>query len=199
VEPRAVSSERLRVWCATLAGAGIRRVVASALAPGDAEPFLAAGFRVAETLDLLARSLEVPPNRTGRRTRRARGLGPVVALDRAAFGDRAFDLPAVRDAVDATPRTRVRVCGSSRGPLAYAITGAAGAQAYLQRLAVHPDARGRGLGRALVVDGLRWSHRRGARRALVNTQTDNAPARRLYEATGFRRLPEGLVVVERTW
>jgi ribosomal protein S18 acetylase RimI-like enzyme len=199
LEPGAVTAERVRDLWAALADAGASRVVTGALAPADAAPFLAAGFRIAETLDLLARSLDVPPTRTGPRTRRARGLGPVAELDRAAFGDRAFDPAALRDAVDATPRTRVRVCGSPRRPLAYAITGVAGARAYLQRLAVHPDARRRGLGQALVVDGLRWARRRGARRALVNTHTDNAAARRLYEANGFRSLPEGLVVVERAW
>ena len=84
-----------------------------------------------------------------------------------------------------------------RGPLGYAITGIAGRRGYVQRLAVHPDARRRGIGATLLVDGLRWARRRGAREAVVNTDRDNAAARSLYESYGFVELPAGLVVLER--
>ncbi len=67
----------------------------------------------------------------------------------------------------------------------------------MQRLAVHPSARGQGLGRSLVADVLRWMRRRGAARALVNTQQTNEAALALYVACGFRVLPEGLRVLAR--
>ncbi|MGH9037690.1 MAG: GNAT family N-acetyltransferase [Acidimicrobiia bacterium] len=86
---------------------------------------------------------------------------------------------------------------AARGAAGYAIAGRGGDTGYLQRLAVHPASRGQGLGRALVVDALVWLRRRGASRAMVNTQRTNEGARALYRACGFRLLPEGLSVLAR--
>ena len=60
---------------------------------------------------------------------------------------------------------------------------------------MHPDHQRAGLGGALVVDGLRWLRRWGAKEVLVNTQEGNEPAVRLYEALGFQLRPEGLAVL----
>jgi len=196
VDPRAVTAEDARRCCAALAAAGYRTVETNALNPGDAEKLLEAGFAVRESLLLFGHDLRCLP-RPQTPTRRARHLGDLVPLDGAAFGPRAFDVDALRDACEATPRARVRVCGPRSRPLAYAITGLAGRRAYVQRLAVHPDARGQGLARALLGDGLRWARRRGARTAVVNTHTENLAARRLYETSGFVAVPQGLVVLGR--
>ncbi len=48
-----------------------------------------------------------------------------------------------------------------------------------------------------MVDSLVWLRRRGAARAMVNTQRTNAGALALYRACGFRLLPEGLSVLAR--
>ena len=66
----------------------------------------------------------------------------------------------------------------------------------MQRLAVDPDHQGKGLGAALLLDGLDWLRRRGARHAIVNTQEANLNALALYERLGFRRKPGGLLVLE---
>ena len=79
----------------------------------------------------------------------------------------------------------------------YAITGRAGPRGYLQRLAVDPLLQRRGIGAALVRDGLRWLRRWGAREVLVNTQVDNRAALALYEALGFRLQADGLAVLRR--
>ena len=85
------------------------------------------------------------------------------------------------------------------GPAGYAVTGVAGWRAYVQRLGVHPDAQRQGVGRALLLDGLRWARRRRARTVVVNTHEDNVAARSLYESAGFVALPQGLLVLlERT-
>jgi ribosomal protein S18 acetylase RimI-like enzyme len=52
----------------------------------------------------------------------------------------------------------------------------------INRLIVHPSALRHGIGRALVKEVLA---RAGARRVVVSTGRDNAPARRLYEGLGF--------------
>jgi ribosomal protein S18 acetylase RimI-like enzyme len=109
----------------------------------------------------------------------------------------------LREAIDATSSTRFRVAVPSRrhtggdGVLAYAITGCSENQGYLQRLAVHPDHRRRGLGRALGLDGLRWLRRRGVGGAVVNTQLGNDPALALYLSLGFRRESTELSVLHR--
>jgi ribosomal protein S18 acetylase RimI-like enzyme len=60
---------------------------------------------------------------------------------------------------------------------------------------VLPGHDGRGLGRTLVTDALAWLARRGARRAVVNTQEGNVTALHLYETLGFRPEPAGLDVL----
>jgi ribosomal protein S18 acetylase RimI-like enzyme len=81
------------------------------------------------------------------------------------------------------------------GIAGYAITGRAGGHGFLQRLAVHPTWQRRGVGRALVIDGLAWLERRGVERVVVNTQLENRKALALYEGLGFRREPRCLSVL----
>ena len=191
-----VTPDGIRALCASLVERGVRSVVTNAMGDSDTAPFLAAGFRVRAQLDLLTRRLDdVPP--PGAATRRARDRAAAVALDHRAFGSDEFDAAALADALRATPALRFRVVGPPTAPLGYAITGAAGHRGYVQRIAVDPDARRQGIATALLVDGLRWARRRGARDAVVNTDRTNRAARALYEAYGFVALPAGLVVLER--
>jgi ribosomal protein S18 acetylase RimI-like enzyme len=188
---------------ARLRRSGYTGVVTSALTAGDSLPFVDAGFEVRERLHLLEHLLgDIPaPTSLEPGLRRAwRGdRGAVLALDNLAFDDFwRLDQASLRDALQATPSVRFRV-GDKRdgGPASYAITGRAGRRGYLQRIAVHPDERRHGWGRALVYDALRWLRRHDARRALVNTQWENQAALALYEACAFRRLPVGLCVLNR--
>jgi uncharacterized protein len=58
-----------------------------------------------------------------------------------------------------------------------------------------PALRGRGYGRAVVAGQLVHLQRTGVRRAVLFTPHDNAPARRAYEALGFRAVGDyGLVL-----
>jgi ribosomal protein S18 acetylase RimI-like enzyme len=204
-----------------LAGQGYRRVVTAALMPHEQGGFVEAGFVVEEQLVLLGHDLRQLPPAPPHQLRRA---GPedqagVLALDHQAFPPFwQLDADGLEEAVAATPRARFRVAvggpdvqppaglGSPPAPsseplgerdhvIGYVVTGRAGRRGYIQRLAVHPDARRGGLGRALVVDGLRWLRRWRADKALVNTQEDNEAAAALYQALGFRREPTGLSVL----
>ena len=56
---------------------------------------------------------------------------------------------------------------------------------HINNLAVVPEARGRGLGTALLLHVLDQGNRLGARRALLEVRESNAAARRLYERLGF--------------
>ncbi|MGH9283580.1 MAG: GNAT family N-acetyltransferase [Acidimicrobiales bacterium] len=193
---------------------GYRSVVTSALSPAECQGFLQSGFDLQEELDLLSHDLRgVPPwprPRT-RRLRRARRRDrpAVVEVDALAFQPFwRLHQGGLEEALAATPSVRFRVARIERHPgerdrphrgtlSGYAITGRGGDTGYLQRLAVHPATRGQGMGRALVVDALAWLRRTGATRAMVNTQRSNDSAHALYEACGFRLLPEGLSVLAR--
>jgi ribosomal protein S18 acetylase RimI-like enzyme len=179
--------------------AGYREVITNALAPGASLPLVDSGFAIRERLHLLCHDLEwpVPPTR---RTRRARGTdrGAVLGVDAAAFEEFwQLDAVGLEEAARATPKAHTRV---TRGePLAgYALFGQADRTGYVQRLAIHPEAQGHGLGPALLSDGLRWMRLHNARSAFVNTQFDNDRALHLYERAGFRRMPVGLCVLGRS-
>ncbi|MFZ2486747.1 MAG: GNAT family N-acetyltransferase [Anaerolineae bacterium] len=56
------------------------------------------------------------------------------------------------------------------------------------RLAVHPAAQGRGIGRALLNAAVGYCAAAGARRCIINTQRSNTASLHLYETYGFRRV-----------
>ena len=67
--------------------------------------------------------------------------------------------------------------------------------AHLNRIAVHPDHQGHGVGALLLHDAVRAFWRRGAERVTLNTQTDNESSRRLYRHLGFELTGDRVV----TW
>ena len=192
---------------------GVRTVVTSALAVVDQAAFRSVGFVDHEHLLLLHRTIHghlrepldgTRRRRVARRTRsvRADDHDDVLVLDRQAFADASavwqVDHDALLDAARATDEHRwrlVRRSPTTPGPAGHALTGRTGRSGFLQRLAVHPAAEGRGVGSLLVADALRWLVRSGARHAFVNTQPDNHRARTLYERHGFTVLPDGLDVL----
>ena len=195
-------SVRFVRWAmAELGARGFSRVVTSALAPVDQVAFLGAGFEVQERLHLLSHDLETLPAPNvdapaGHRRARASDHPAVLDLDSRAFPTFwRLDGPGLDDALAATPRTRFRVITLRGDMVAYALTGRAGRRGFLQRLAVDPERRRRGLGRALVLDALRWLRRRRVERVVVNTPTGNVADLALYQSLGFRREQRGLSVL----
>jgi ribosomal-protein-alanine N-acetyltransferase len=82
------------------------------------------------------------------------------------------------------------VAESLHGILGYQITTGHGQRAHLARLAVHPKAQGRGVGRALLSDLFTKVTQHGVVRLSVNTQSDNATSLSLYKKMGFHRMGE---------
>jgi ribosomal protein S18 acetylase RimI-like enzyme len=192
----------------TLARRGYAEVITSALIGSEQRPFRAVGFQPCEQLRLLVHDLSALPPAPAVPMRRATKADwpEVLDLDAASFSPFwRLDKGGLSEALVATPSSRFRIAGSRRaantpfGPdvLGYAITGRAGDEGYLQRLAVAPAARRAGVGRALALDGLRWLRRRGARRAVVNTQYGNHAAFNLYQRLGFKVEPSDLAVLHR--
>jgi GNAT superfamily N-acetyltransferase len=179
---------------------GYREVVTNALAPGVSLPFVDQGFSVRGRLHLLVHDLtHIPPGSgTTRRARRA-DRDRILSVDAAGFDEFwRFDDVALKEAVRATPRRHLRVAEPYGEVAGYALFGRAHDDGYVQRLAVHPKAQGRGVGRALLGDGLLWLKEQGAARALVNTQEGNTRGLSLYSGAGFARLPVGLCVLGRS-
>jgi [ribosomal protein S18]-alanine N-acetyltransferase len=77
--------------------------------------------------------------------------------------------------------------GAERLPLGYAAFRHGGGEAELLRLAVAPEARRRGLARALVEEGLERLRRQGIAHCFLEVRIDNLGAIRLYETLGWTR------------
>lgn len=185
-----------------LAGRGIDRVLTAALDDADARAFTDAGFAVRETLCVLRHPLDVlPGNPDGFRLRRGsarRDLATAAAIDGRAFaGSDALDAAGVATVLAATGTTRFRFAAPpGENPWGYAIAGIAGGHGYIQRVAVEPERKRSGTGRALVGDALGWFGRHHAAAAFVNTQFDNHAARDLYASTGFVETGRRLTVAD---
>src|SRR5262249_25800397 len=151
-----------------------------------------AGFAVRGRLKLLTHDLEGLPPASGLTRRATRADRPaVLATDAAAFDDFwHFDSIALQEAVRATPRSNIRVATLGE-VVGWGLCGRCGSAGCVQRRAVAPAVQHRGLGRALLTDGLRWLRGRGARRVYVNTQEENERALALYLQAGFLQLPVG--------
>jgi GNAT superfamily N-acetyltransferase len=191
-----------------------------ALTPDEARGFVEAGFSVRSNLallthdlnrELLANDRSIKRRATRQRSEsnhtpiklqryRRRNTESLLAVDLSAFGvGWEMDHHELTLAETATPVTRVRLAvDGSETLLGFAITGRAGRRGYLQRLAVRPEQQGRGIGTALIGDALRWSRRHNVRRLVVNTQTANLGALRLYRHLGFVDSPVGLLLLERS-
>ncbi len=126
-------------------------------------------------------------------------LGLLLAIDRAAFdGFWRFDRLGLTEAIEATSaNTILTIPGPDGVPVAYAVVGTGHAISYLQRLAVHPDWQGAGMGRSLVRVAARTARDAGTRAMVLNTQHDNDAAIALYESEGFVVQAEPLSVLRR--
>lgn len=183
-----------------IATEGYLTVLTPALTAPEQSVFFECGFAVHERLHLLRHDLFNLPSPTAPglsiRRGRSRDIEPVLELDGLAFdGFWRFDLNGLLDARSATPRSRFRVACIEDRVVGYHVTGVARHLGYLQRLAVHPQFHGRGLGTALVGDALHWCRRRGSDSVLVNTQEINQRALSLYRHLGFTDEPTGLAVL----
>jgi ribosomal protein S18 acetylase RimI-like enzyme len=205
--------DELAGWVDTISNrSAVHAIRTGALFAEAADRFAGAGFVVVDTLMLLRADLGDPSVASTPPRRTTVPLWPrqhdaASRIDREAFGaewsNGPSDLGEIRRAT-ASHRARARRALTSAGrglrrrpPLvAFAITGGAGGNGYLQRLAVLPAHQRQGHGRALTADSLAWMRRRRLGHAVVNTGVDNEPARALYESLGFRPLADRLVVMQ---
>lgn len=204
---RPPSVAEIRQCMAVLRKRGVDRAVTPALSPLEAEAFFQAGFGLFERLYLLScpigsatvENIRAETN-SDSQVRLSAGRPwhdrAVLGVDARAFkGFWRFDRLSLTEAKTATPSKRFRVAKLDGQIVGYAITGRAGRRGYLQRLAVDPTVQGKGIGKLLVADSFEWLRKRGVDLSLVNTQETNTTALGLYESIGYRKQPDGLLVL----
>jgi ribosomal protein S18 acetylase RimI-like enzyme len=148
-------------------------------------------------------SIVTMPNKFGSpRSVQSEWIQAALDVDKAAFpAGEEFDELSIREALKATPKILLRFACRTGKPyrpssvVGYAISGCAQRRCYLQRLAVHPSVKGKGLGAALCHDSMQWARHRRAAVLAVNTRTDNLRALDLYVRLGFAPINGGLVVM----
>ncbi len=132
-------------------------------------------------------------------TARLRPLHPdeweaLAWLDAASFAPLWHMGPQELQALSLSCRFRVAEVPDRPGPVGYTALSvhpgegsSAERLAQLVRVAVHPEARGRGIGRQLVVEALAYAGKQRAHRVRLNTQRSNRASQCLYRSLDFRR------------
>jgi ribosomal-protein-alanine N-acetyltransferase len=108
-------------------------------------------------------------------------IGAIVDLERAAFGDDAWSV----ELVDAELLQGSAAVVDADGLVLGWVAVRGDEPADLTRIAVHPDARRRGIGRALVAGAVELARSNGADRMLLEVAATNGPALQLYRSAGF--------------
>ncbi|MBT8216797.1 MAG: GNAT family N-acetyltransferase [Acidimicrobiia bacterium] len=195
------SGSFLRDATATVLSFGVPAVLSPPLMAGVQAPWRAAGFEPYTSLRLLRKTIGAEEAVA----RPVRLLGDrdwlrIVEIDAAAFGpDWKAELPALQEALTSARPSACLGIDNGTGELAgYAIVACSGTTGYLQRLAVHRNAQGDGVGRALTRHTHNWLRRRGARHIVLNTKPDNRAALGLYESEGYTLLPDRLELLRFT-
>lgn len=125
-----------------------------------------------------------------------RDADTILALNAAAFAPIwRYSTATVMSWLLTVDRAMLAYLGDAPVGFALTVRGADDNFAHLCRVAIHPKAQGRGVGRQLVADALRYTYAAGAPGLALNTQASNAASRRLYEAQGFRLVDPVLSVL----
>jgi ribosomal-protein-alanine acetyltransferase len=110
----------------------------------------------------------------------------VTELEAAVFGPDAWSAGSVAEELTG-PRRRAWVAevADSAGVVGYAVSALAGDVVDLQRVAVAPARRGRGIASSLVATLIDAARSDGAARVLLEVAADNEAALGLYARHGF--------------
>ncbi|MWC00098.1 ribosomal protein S18-alanine N-acetyltransferase [Agromyces seonyuensis] len=124
-------------------------------------------------------------------------LDAIMAIESAVFEDDAWSSANMRAEL-VNPSTYYLVVVDDAAPaesretalLGYAglLSGVGAPQADIQTIAVVPEARGLGLGRALMQQLVAVARRRGAEEVFLEVRADNHVAQSLYRSLGFEEL-----------
>lgn len=156
----------------------------------QAEAFESLGFRIARRMHRyrLSHATSHPPH-PGLRPRRDEDFPALMELQRLTNEDsEPLTEKAYREVMETYHHTEVlEADGKVLGCFHVKRSGELG---LLEGLAVHPDAQGRGYGRALLERALSWLAAEGAQAVELLVLSEATPARTLYERSGFRSVGE---------
>ena len=134
-------------------------------------------------------------------------LASVAAIERVAFSD-PWSLRSFREALDSGSVYFACARSDAGGVLGYVVAWFVADQGEIANIAVAPDQRGRGVGRALLDAALGEAAARGIAAVFLEVRDSNQRARELYASRGFeevgrrrryyRRPVEDAIVLRRT-
>ncbi|WP_413316845.1 ribosomal protein S18-alanine N-acetyltransferase [Agrococcus sp. 1P02AA] len=125
---------------------------------------------------------------TAIRTAGSADLDAIMGIERAAFGASAWERETMRAELASEWGRYVIAEGAEGRALGYAGLRAVGVEGDIQTIAVTAEARGRGIGRALLAELLAEAERRGVRELFLEVRADNPTARALYASVGFAEI-----------
>ena len=195
------SSAFVRRCCEWLFDQEAPSVQSIPLHPGMRGVWEDAGFKPFRQLLLMERDLSFAVQEPSMRVRTGSEIEwrDALKLDDLAFDpDWQIGRMGLSDAREATPTSTFLTIHDGASLLGFSIVGVAQSVSYLQRIAVHPEAQGHGVGRALLRASLLWAKTERATTMLLNTQLDNHGAARLYKTERFEALPQHLVLLRAT-
>jgi mycothiol synthase len=149
----------------------------------------AAGYRAEQHYWRMAMGLEAPlaaaawPERVSTRRYAPEDLAETETLVRESLPDFSGNLAARRVASDLSTVARAAAGGSLAGVV---LCERREGQGFVSYLAVAPEWRGRGLGRALLADALTRMRAAGLERAALGVNGRNESATALYRSVGMR-------------
>jgi [ribosomal protein S18]-alanine N-acetyltransferase len=111
-----------------------------------------------------------------------------MALERAAFPASAWERATMQAEIASEWGRYIVAVDADGRALGYAGLRAVGVEGDVQTIAVALDARGRGIGRALLDELLAEAGRRGVRELFLEVRADNDVARGLYASVGFAEI-----------
>ncbi|HWQ15403.1 MAG TPA: GNAT family N-acetyltransferase, partial [Roseiflexaceae bacterium] len=193
----------LAAYHARLRAAGVRHSYYSGSDTGDAwlRAALAARGYARHTEVVVYEKLRMDTPTAGSaavqvRPARPADLAAILALDHTCFDPEWHkDRRAIAPALVNSPCFLVAEQGGALVGYAFVTSHYEGRLVHLVRIAVLPAHRSQGLGARLLAEVVAFARASRADALTLNTQVDNAPARRLYEWFGFRRTGERQTVL----
>jgi len=177
----------------------VHYLAAYAIRPWMIAPLMRAGLRVVDHIVTYERTRQdlpkasLPPH-VHIRPARPDDVSRLTTLDSAAFSP-LWRLASGEMIELLVTSGRFVVAERASEPIGYACSDVRESLGYIHRIAVHPDAQGQGIGRALLADALLYCQTSGAILITLNTQYSNARADRLYRRFGFHPTPQRIPVM----